>query len=212
MEQYGRYYKERMIMRKIILCSICVVFVFCSAVDAGSIWGKRDKNHRHQFTDDVARKIGDILTVTISESTSIDNETSRDMTKSSSRSTTFDGQVGSLADLGEFGITAESENEFAGSSEYEATRSFVDSITVVVIDILPNGNLVIMGSRSRKIEGDVQTIDVSGIVRPSDIGFNNVVTSEKVADFRVFVKNAGVGESFTKPGFLADFLNTIWPF
>ena len=199
-------------MRRIIILSIFASVIISGVADAGSIWSKRDKNKRHQFTDDVARKIGDILTITISESTAIDNQTTRDLKKETSRSTTFDGQVGNLTDLGEFGISAEAENKLKGEADYEAIRTYLDSITVVVIDILPNGNLVIMGNRSRKIEGDIQTIDVSGIVRPSDISFNNVVASEKVADFRVLVKNSGVSEHFSKPGWLDNILNKIWPF
>ena len=191
---------------------LCIVVICVATTNGDSIWAKRDKNLKHAFTDDVARKIGDILTVTISETTSIDSETKRDMTKSSDRSTTFDGIIGKWADIGEFGISAESSNNFAGDADYEASRSFTDSITVVVVDILPNGNLVIMGNRSRKIEGDIQTLEVSGIVRPSDIDFANIVASEKVADFRIFVKNSGISANFSKPGWLEEFFNKYWPF
>lgn len=190
---------------------MCLVLM-TSCANAGSIWAKRDKNKRDQFTDDVARKIGDILTITISEGSTVDNETKRDLSKETSRSTTFDGKIGNFTDLGEFGVSADSSNKMNGQVKYEADRSFVDSITVVVVDILPNGNLVIMGSRTRKIEGDNQMIEVSGIVRPSDINFDNVITSEKVADFHIFVKNSGVSESFSQPGWLDKILNKIWPF
>ena len=203
--------RKSMKMKKIIL-ALMFAFVVGSCAEGASIWAKRDKNTKAQYTDDVARNIGDILTITISEGSEVQNDTKRDMTKSTSRSTTFDGTIGNITDIGEFGISADSSNKLNGQVKYEADRSFIDSVTVVVVDILPNGNLVIMGSRSRKIEGDNQTIEVSGIVRPSDIGFDNIVTSEKVADFHIYVENSGISESFSKPGWLDQIINKLWPF
>jgi flagellar L-ring protein precursor FlgH len=81
-----------------------------------------------------------------------------------------------------------------------------------VVDVLPNGNLVVMGTRNRQIAGDTQTIEISGIVRPSDITFANTVKSEQVADFHIVTRNSGVAAPYSRPGFLGGILDVIWPF
>jgi flagellar L-ring protein precursor FlgH len=80
------------------------------------------------------------------------------------------------------------------------------------MDVLPNGNLVVMGTRRRNIAGDTQTIEASGIVRPSDIAYDNTVQSERVADFNIVTKNGGVSAPYTKPGWLGRVFDVIWPF
>ena len=199
---------------KTALVPVLMVFVLCSVScsQAGSIWAKRDRNMRAIYADDVARCIGDVLTIKITEDSKVDNKAKRDLKKETNRSTTFNGEVGGFVDLGEFGITAESSNELKGKADYKDERKFVDSITVVVVDILPNGNLVVMGTRNRNIAGDTQIIEASGIVRPSDIAFDNTVKSERVADFRIVTKLAGVAESYNRPGWLGKIFDTIWPF
>jgi len=186
-----------------------------TCLQAGSIWAKRDKNMKDLYADDVARQIGDILTISITENSKVDNKAKRDMKKETDRSTTFDGELGIdhiLPRIPGFTMNAESGNEMKSKADYKDERKFVDQVSVVVIDILPNHNLVVMGTRSRNIAGDIQTIEVSGIVRPSDIAFDNTVKSEQVADFRIVTKNSGVSAPYTKPGWLGSIFDIIWPF
>jgi flagellar L-ring protein precursor FlgH len=202
---------------KIALVPVLTVFALSLALpvadaQAGSIWAKRGKNMRALYADDVAHQIGDILTIKITEDSKVDNKAKRDLKKETDRSTTFNGDVGGFVDLGEFGLSAKSGNKLNSVADYKDERSFEDLITVVVIDVLPNGNLVIMGTRSRNIAGDIQTIEVSGIVRPSDIAFDNTVKSEQVADFRIVSKNTGVADPYTRPGWLGRIFDIIWPF
>jgi flagellar L-ring protein precursor FlgH len=179
---------------------------------ASSIWAKRCKNMKELYADDVARQIGDVLTIKVSEASKIDNKAKRDLKKETDRSVTFNGELGNFADIGEFGTSAASDNELTSKADYKDERKFIDSITVVVVDILPNNNLVVKGSRLRNIAGDIQTIEISGIVRPSDIEFDNTVRSEQVADFRIFTKNGGVSDPYTRPGWLGSIFDIIWPF
>lgn len=203
---------------RMVLVSGLVVFLLVSSagVEGGSIWAKRGKNMRDLYADDVARYIGDILTINIIEASKVDNKSKRDLKKETSRSSTFNGEVGEifetgLIDLGEFGISASSSNELKGKADYKDERKFTDSITVVVVDVLPNGNLVIMGSRNRNIAGDIQTIDVSGIVRPSDIAFDNTIRSEQIAEFRIISRNKGVAEPYNKQSWLGRIFDIILP-
>ncbi|NQT00829.1 MAG: flagellar basal body L-ring protein FlgH, partial [Planctomycetes bacterium] len=144
-----------------------------------------------------------------------DNKAKRDMKKDTDRSTTFDGKLGIdhiLPSIPGFSMESESSNEMKSKADFKDERKFVDQVTVVVIDILPNHNLVVMGTRSRNIAGDIQTIEVSGIVRPSDIVFDNTVKSEQIADFRIVTRNSGVSAPYTKPGWLGKIFDIIWPF
>jgi len=193
------------------------ILVLCLAVptqhlQAGSIWAKRDRNMGYLYADDVARNIGDVLTIKISEGSTIDNKAKRDLKKETDRSTAFNGEIGKFADIGEFGLTAESSNELKSKADYKDERKYIDSITVVVVDILPNRNLVVMGTRNRNIAGDVQTVEATGVVRPSDISFDNTVESRRVADFRLVTKHTGIAAPYTKQGWLGTFFDIIWPF
>jgi flagellar L-ring protein precursor FlgH len=203
-----------MMNKKITLASILLAFVlFQSAcLHAGSIWARREKNMRDLYADDVARKIGDTLTIMITEASKVDNKAKRDLKKEADRSMDFNGELGNFADIGDFGMAAESSNELKSKADYKDERNFVDRVTVVVVDILPNGNLVVMGTRSRNIAGDIQKIEVSGIVRPSDIAFDNTVKSEQVANFQIISRNAGFAEPYTRPGWFGQILDIIWPF
>jgi flagellar L-ring protein precursor FlgH len=206
------------------LVLILTAFLLCSTQPtadcrAGSIWAKRDKNMGDLYADDVARNIGDILTIKISEASKVDNKAKRDLKKEVDKSTTFNGEVGIttpnnniLPRIPGFTMAAESTNELKSKADFKDERKFVDSITVVVVDILPNGNLVVLGTRNRDIAGDIQAIEVSGIVRPSDIAFDNTVKSEQVADFRIVTKNKGIAAPYTKPGWLGRIFDLIWPF
>ena len=196
----------------LLLALTASVLLSTACSQAGSIWAKRDKNMKAIYADDVARQIGDVLTISITENSTVDNKAKRDMKKETDRSTVFNGELGNFADLGDFGMTAESDNELKSKADYKDERKFVDNITVVVVDILPNHNLVVLGTRNRDISGDTQTIEVSGIVRPSDVTFDNKVKSEQVADFRIVSKNGGVSAPYTKPGWFGSILDIIWPF
>lgn len=211
---------NRQILMLVIVSSILLPAHY---TQAGSIWAKRDKNMKELYADDVARKIGDILTIKITEASKVDNKAKRDMKKETDRSTTFAGgpdfsPQGTLDRLlpeqllPGFNMSATADNELKSKADYKDERKFEDEVSVVVMDILPNNNLIVMGTRSRNIAGDIQTIEISGIVRPSDIAFDNTVKSEKVADFRIVTKNSGVSAPYTKPGWLGKIFDIIWPF
>ena len=207
--------------RKIVLITLLVfVHLFASWCNAGSIWAKRGPNSKSIYSDDKATQIGDILTIVISEDSKIDNKVERDLEKKTSRKLTFDGnQIVDLGDtvngllpaLPSFKLSASSEKSLEGQSDYKDERTFEDKITVVVEDIHPNGNLVVIGTRHRDVGGDIQTIQVSGIVRPRDIAFDNTIQSEQVAQFKLVTVNKGVTQNYNNPGWLAKILDILWP-
>ena len=208
--------------KKWIIPMLAVVFASLAVETAwgGSIWAKRNKDNRSPYTDDVARQIGDVLTIKVSEGSKIDNKAKRDLQKETGQSSDFDGKLGmtlpgtsqGLSGIPGFTMDAKSSNDLKSKADYKDERTFVDSITVVVVDILPNRNLVVLGARDRDLAGDIQTIEVSGIVRPSDIQFDNTIKSEQVANFRIVMQTKGISSTYQKPGWLGHIFNVLWPF
>jgi flagellar L-ring protein precursor FlgH len=190
-----------------------------TVASAGSIWAKKGGAARGANADDVAGEIGDILTIQIAEISSADNKVERDLSKSTAKSANFDGELGIVTDnhnllprMPGVDLSATSSNVLAGSSEYKDGRSYVDTITVVVQDVQPNGNLVVMGRRERTIAGDVHILDVTGIVRQSDIRFDNTIASGQVANFYLATTVKGVSKDYNKQGFLGTLFDILWPF
>jgi len=201
----------------IIFLSAVFLVVTVDCTQAGSIWAKRNESIKNPYVDDVARAIGDVLTITVSEVSVANNNTKRELSKTTKRDANFDGSIGVghlVPDMPkvDFGVGTEYSSTLDGEAKLKDNRSFIDSITVVVQDILPNGNLVILGSCDRNIAGDKQLIEVSGIVRPSDITFNNTINSNQVANFTIVTKDSGVAAPYNKPNWLGRILDFVWPF
>jgi len=202
-----------------VLVLVLAVFVLFSTTcsQAGSIWARRDKNMKDLYADDVARHIGDILTIKIAEDSTVDNKAKRTLEKKTKRTADFDGKVGidhiipSIPAV-TLGTGQEFTNKLDGKADYKDERSFIASISVVVVDIMPNGNLVVMGTRNRSVADDVQIIEASGIVRPSDIAFDNTIESKQVANFHIVSKNVGVSGPYKRPNWLGRFFDIVWPF
>ena len=198
---------------------ILILFVFCnvSRLQADSIWSKRDQNKKELYADDKAHYIGDVLTIKISEESTIDTKAKRTLSKKTTRDQSFNGKVGIEHIIPEipgvdFGVGTEYSSTLDGKADFKDEREFTDLVSVVVIDIMPNGNLVVSGTRDRNISNDIQAIEVSGIVRPNDIAFDNTIKSEQVANFSVVSRSKGVAAQYNRPNWLGRILDIIWPF
>jgi flagellar L-ring protein precursor FlgH len=205
---------EPMNTKTTIFCVLTLLLCVGRPVQAGSIWAKRDSNMRTLYADDVARNIGDILTIVITEDSKVDNTAKRDLQKETARSSDFDGRLDIediISTMPGLTMEATSASELSAQADYQDERTFEDEVTVVVVDILPNGNLVVAGTRDRNIAGDVQKIEISGIVRPSDITFGNTVASAQVANFQVVTKNGGIAAPYTRTGWLTRVFDILWP-
>ncbi|MBE3068917.1 MAG: flagellar basal body L-ring protein FlgH [Planctomycetes bacterium] len=194
---------------------------------ADSIWakaqGRNGQNVVRVYEDEKAGRLGDVLTIIINEHSVIENETTREMDKAIQRAAAMSGNL-NLRDVGQWygnrnasftlpdvAATSSGSSQFSGSADYETDRLITDRVTVVVRDVLPNGNLLVLGTRQRHVDGDVQVIEIGGVVRPSDITFANTVRSDQVADFRMVAKVKGPEKHWTKPGWLGRLFNWLSP-
>ncbi len=196
---------------------ICLVPCFATSLQADSIWSRRDQSKKDVYADNKARHVGDILTILIIEESTVDNKAKRTLSKETKRSADFGGGVSLEHILPEvpslkLGGGTTYTNTLDGKADYKDEREFTDSVSVVVIDIMPNGNLVVSGTRDRNIADDIQTIEVSGIIRPNDIAFNNTITSAQIANFSIVSRNKGVAAPYTRPNWLGKIFDAIWPF
>ncbi|MCA9066040.1 MAG: flagellar basal body L-ring protein FlgH, partial [Planctomycetaceae bacterium] len=105
-----------------------------------------------------------------------------------------------------------SNRSFDGEASYSDSREFTDQITVTVVDVLPNGNLLLSGQRCLTIAGEKRTLVVSGMVRPIDIGPDNRVNSRYVADLRTVYEGNGPSRKYVRQGWMGRAMNRIWPF
>lgn len=199
-----------------VLLAVCLLAAVSGDCRGGSIWAKRSDNSKAYYADDKANQIGDVLTIIISENHKVDSKIKSTYSKTTSRALTLDGDKVNvehiIPSIPSIGITSSSSKTLDGKGDYKDERSITDRITVVVEDIHPNGNLVVIGTRSRDMSGDKQTIEVSGIVRPSDILFDNTIKSEQVANFTLITINDGPSQDYNRPGWLGQIFDFLWPF
>ncbi len=192
-----------------------IIFPVCEGM-AGSIWAKKNVMSKGYYADDKAGKVGDVLTIIINEDSKVDNKVDRNLSKTTSNSLDFNGDNAKIdhiiPSVPSLKFEAESSKSLKGKSDYKDERSFEDRITVIVIDIHPNGNLVVMGTREREVGGDKQIIQASGIVRPSDILYSNTIRSDQVANFKLISLNEGVTKAYNEPGWLGKIVDFLWPF
>lgn len=201
-------------MSRTFVALVVLLMLLVPVCRGGSIYARRRPCRDSIYSDDTAHSLGDLLTVIILEEVEIDNGDERTMTKETAKEAALSGsfgRVGNVHVMPSLAFDMSSSNDFRGTTGLDSDHSMEDRVTVMVIDVLPNGNLVLSGRRSRMVNGDAQVMRVSGIARPSDITFANSILSERIADFKVIYEGEGQEQSYSNPGFMNRLLNFIWP-
>ena len=160
-----------------------------------------------------ARNVGDTLTIQISEKT----DAARKGNSKADRKQTSAFSVPLLSGLPgksflNAGLQASSDSSFDGSGESNANGSFTGTITVTVIEVLANGNLLVSGEKQIGLNYETEYIRFSGVVNPGQIAFGNSVSSGQVADARIEYRGTGSVDSAQIMGWLAKFFLTFLPF
>jgi flagellar L-ring protein precursor FlgH len=185
-----------------------------SPAAADSIWDRRDPRYAELFKDNRARDIGDLVVVVISESTTANEREQRSLDKSNTTNGT--GSLnGTATNSGtgsaNFGLSNNFRRRFNGNAELTSGRTFTDRLTATVVDIMPNGNLVIEGYRSRVVGTEERVLRVTGVVRPQDIGTGNAVPSTNIANCRINYLGAGPATRTLNQNFFGRVMNRVWP-
>jgi flagellar L-ring protein precursor FlgH len=168
------------------------------------------------FEDSKAFRIGDILSITLAESTNASKSAATNTTKDSEIDTSAAAILGAIPTFkGDpfMTNTLEAERDFTGSGDSAQSNSLTGEIAVTVADILPNGTLVVRGEKIIGLNQGSEYIRLSGLVRPQDVSSNNVVQSSKLANARIFYGGGGaIAESNTKGWLSRIFDGPLFPF
>jgi flagellar L-ring protein precursor FlgH len=164
------------------------------------------------FENAIAHRVGDTVTIILSESTAAQ--------KSSSTTTSKDTEVdipapvfgGSPLSIGGHEISASLENSrsFEGTGDSSLSNRLQGNITVTVAKRLSNGNLVVRGQKWIEINQGREFVRIQGVIRPLDIMPDNTIQSYKVADASIAYGARGALNDANRPGLLSRFFNSIW--
>jgi flagellar L-ring protein precursor FlgH len=182
------------------------------------------------FIDTKARQVGDIVTVKISESSKATNSADTKAGRTSSLEAGIDTLFGTedwyrdkVLDkipstlpkpdpFGNLSVKGSLSSDFDGSGSTSRSGDLSAFITCRVTEVLPNGNLYIVGSREVLVNHETQMIILSGVIRPRDINDDNVILSTFVSDAKIAYSGSGIINDRQRPGWLANLLNSVWPF
>ena len=187
----------------------------------GSLW--QEENGRAYLYEDMrAMRVGDILTIKIVEnhrgSKSADTSAERDSTIQNSLSGSAIGYIGipGIRLGGEarrgLGIDASASNKFGGKGATNREGTLTGTISVVVTEVLPNGDLRVEGRREVTVNSEKQLMTIAGIVRRVDVNTKNTVLSTAIADAKIVYSGLGVLDDVQRPGWLVRVLDWVSPF
>jgi flagellar L-ring protein precursor FlgH len=192
----------------------------------GSLW--KENGYRSLFRDLRARQVGDLVTVNIVESSKANKKANTKTSRESSINGGISNVLGwedkikYLTSLGnkkvgqaynnEQMFKASMKNEYTGEGETSRDETMTASITARVIDLSPEGNLLIRGTREVKVNNETQFITLTGFIRPEDISPDNTVLSSYIADAKIAYSGSGPVSDKQRPGWLMRFVDFVWPF
>jgi flagellar L-ring protein FlgH len=185
--------------------------------EADSLW--RDDAARPMFSDKRAAAVGDIVTIVVQEN----NSASKDSTTKTAKNSGNDVGISSflygpaasglMTQGGQYpALKYSSKSSFDGSGSVGSTEKIIARIAVRVVDVLPNRNLLIEGSRKTTFSGETQDVVLRGTVRPEDIAANNTVYSYNVADVTIQFIAKGIASDTKNKGWFSKIFDKINPF
>lgn len=190
---------------KKILSAILVAAVLLAggAVEAKSLWVDSGKSW---YSDRKARDVGDILTVVISESTT------QTATKSRTNSKSGSVNVGTGTGIFDFirAFSASGSDNWQADGTATDTNRFSGQISVTVVEVLPNDNLIIEGTQSIWQNRDEHKITLRGVIRRDDVTMYNTVPSSKVADATLKFDGKGPLNAKQRQGILTQIFNFLF--
>jgi len=168
---------------------------------------------RPLFEDRRARFVGDIITINIAEKVQASKQSENIANRTSSMDAgipTLDGVP--FKGVSNLSISANNTTKFDGKGSNTSTADFTSTITVTVIEVLPNGNLLVSGEKQIGLKEGEEFVRFSGVVNPNTITTANTVQSTQVADARIEYKANGFINDVQVMGWLSKFFLSFLPF
>lgn len=201
-------------MKALLAASIGMIALAASNVSGESLWLSKANSEIGLFADRTASNVGDILTVIVDESTAISSTLSKVSNSQSKFSgTKIDAFFG--IDIGRGlteGIDATGLSSTTAGGTLTSVQTIISSSSVLVVDRLPNGNLVIEGAREQVVSGETQYVIIRGVVRKDDIAPDNTIMSSRIANAQIEFLNKGQIASTQKQGWISKLLDVanVW--
>lgn len=169
--------------------------------------------YRPLFEDRRARSVGDILTININETTAASKKSGSTAARTGSNEMSVTALAG-LPGKSLLGanLAANSASTFEGKGDSASNNAFTGIITVTVIEVLPNGNLLVSGEKQIGINQGSEFVRFSGVVSPATVTAANTVSSTQVADARLEYRGNGYIDEAQTMGWLARFFLTFLAF
>ena len=208
------------------LTAVCILLVASTPLFAGSLWREGVTDERGMFADKRAKRVGDILTIIVQETASVANSEALMTAKSSKSGVTnladtivkqFVGKLpgkvaGQPVNVKDLNLSSTGSNDYTGGGEVKNSQTIATRAAVQVIDVLPNGNLVVEGLREISFSKERQFAALRGLVRSYDIQPDNTVLSSNMADARIEIISEGTLTDAQKKGWLLRLNDKINPF
>jgi flagellar L-ring protein precursor FlgH len=180
---------------------------------SGSLF--QQASYRPAFEDSRARLLGDIVTIQIVESLAASQVSASTVNRNTSSDNTLStaplkGLIG--VDLLNLNMASKTNNDFSGKGGTTSANTFTGSITTTVIEVLPNGNLVVAGEKQIGVNQNVDVMRFSGTVDPRLLQPNNMISSTQVANVRVESRGRGAQGEAQTVGWLSRFFLSFNPF
>jgi flagellar L-ring protein precursor FlgH len=165
------------------------------------------------FSDVSAMRVGDLITVILQESTAASKSVSTSTSKESEMDLPGPTLMGLPVTVGGtevFSGAVGQTRDFSGSGDTSQSNSLSGRITVVVSEVLPNGNLIVQGEKRLSINQGSEHIKVAGIVRPADIRSDNSILSSSLANASIIYGGEGTLADASSPGLFSRMTNSPW--
>ena len=164
------------------------------------------------YSDIKAHKVGDIITIQLAESTSASKKANTQSGKDN-KLNIAPGQLGGVPlELGQYNLSASlgQDSAFKGQAKADQSNSLQGNISVSVAKVLPNGNLLVRGEKWIMLNNGNEYIRITGLIRPEDVTSDNSVSSQKVANARIYYGGTGDLANTQEQGWLTSFFNGPW--
>jgi flagellar L-ring protein precursor FlgH len=178
---------------------------FPGIAPATSLW----QDGSNLFGDERPSRVGDIVTVVVDENTKVTDEATTEIKKDNSTSgSNPDGGWGFLNFLNKLGFT--SNVNMTGEGTTERKHKVSSRVSCLVTEVLPNGNLVVEGTRDLQTHKETLTVVFRGVIRPRDVKPDNTIDSTLVANAELGIQGKGALSRVQQPGLLTQIFQAIF--
>lgn len=196
-------------MKHVFLAILAVAAAGClaqSKTDAGTIYGPKIDN---PFADRIARQKGDIVMIVINEQSAASFAAATKSVKGDSNTVSVDVFKGLLGRL--FGpLSTSGSSQVQGQGDTSQTSKMSARMSAMVKEVLPNGTMIIEGSRALVTNKETQTFVLSGIIRMADISPDNTIDSTKIAEAEIKMEGSGMISDRQRKGILTQLLDWLF--